>query len=312
MQTEDLQVILKVARLGSITAAAANLDMHIATASAAVKRVEKTLGAELFIRSTRQLRVSAAGERFLPQCEQALQLLEQARSNIIQGNEAITGEVRLAVSSDLGRNRVLPWLDEFIEQHPGVTLRIHIGDSNIDFYRDEVDMALRYGAPKDSGMSGFKICDVPGLLCASESYLQQFGEPQCPADLTGHNGLFYQLGDVLHDVWAFTDGAGHTQKIRLTGNRASNDGDLVRRWCVQGKGVAVKSCLDVSEDLLTGRLKSLLPGYQPRRSELWLVCPSRRAITPVMRVLRDHIRHQCHHILLALRQHGALHGSESE
>ncbi|OOV86712.1 LysR family transcriptional regulator [Oceanospirillum linum] len=302
MQTEDLQVILKVARFGSITAAAASLDMHIATASAAVKRVEKILGAELFIRSTRQLRVSAAGERFLPQCEQALQLLEQARSNIVRDNETITGEVRLAVSSDLGRNKLLPWLDEFIGQHPEVKLRIHIGDSNIDFYRDEVDMALRYGAPKDSGMSGFKICDVPGVLCAAESYLQQFGEPQCPEDLTGHNGLFYQLGDVLHDVWSFTDNTGHTQRVRLTGNRASNDGDLVRRWCVNGKGVAVKSCLDVSDDLLTGRLKALLPDYQPRRSELWLVCPSRNAITPVMRVLRDHIRQKCHQITLALKQ----------
>jgi len=67
MLLEDLQVILKVAEFRSITAAAANLNMRTATASAALKRVEKALGVELFIRTTRQLRLSSAGERYIPQ-----------------------------------------------------------------------------------------------------------------------------------------------------------------------------------------------------------------------------------------------------
>jgi len=69
MLLEDLQVILKVAEFRSITAAAANLDMRTSTASAALKRVENALGAELFIRTTRRLRLSSAGERYIPQCE---------------------------------------------------------------------------------------------------------------------------------------------------------------------------------------------------------------------------------------------------
>lgn len=96
MQTEDLQVILKVAEFRSISAAATSLDMHAATASAAVKRVEQALGVELFVRTTRQLRLSAAGEKYLPQCAQALQLLEQARQNIRADQNVIEGELRLA------------------------------------------------------------------------------------------------------------------------------------------------------------------------------------------------------------------------
>tara|TARA_R110001583_G_scaffold9945_6_gene46352 strand:- start:7625 stop:7855 length:231 start_codon:yes stop_codon:yes gene_type:complete len=76
MLLEDLQVVLNVAKFRSITQAAESLDMHIATASAAVKRVEKSLGNELFIRTTRQLRLSSAGERYIPQCQQALLMLE--------------------------------------------------------------------------------------------------------------------------------------------------------------------------------------------------------------------------------------------
>ncbi|WMC12268.1 LysR substrate-binding domain-containing protein [Oceanimonas pelagia] len=305
MQLEDLQVILKVAQFRSITAAAASLDMRTATASAAVKRVESALGAELFVRTTRQLRLSSAGERYLPQCEQALQLLEQARANIRHDSEQLAGELRLAVSSDLGRNLVLPWLDEFMAKHPDIRLRINVSDSNIDFYRDEVDMALRYGSPKETNLYGFKICDVQGILCAAESYLQQHGSPAHPQELATHNGLFYQLHDILHDVWTFTrDGQSH--RVKMTGNRASNDGDLVRRWCVAGRGVAVKSCLDMAEDLLAGRVQPLMPGYRARMSELWLVCPSRHSITPAMRLLRDFLQEKCGALLSRLNEHGLL------
>ncbi|MFP2770537.1 LysR family transcriptional regulator [Oceanisphaera sp. KMM 10153] len=305
MQIEDLQLIIKVAQFRNITAAAASLDMRTATASAAVKRVESALGTELFVRTTRQLRLSSAGERYLPQCEQALQLLDQARTNIRHDSEQLAGELRLAVSSDLGRNLILPWLDEFMEAHPGIRLRLNISDSNIDFYRDEADMALRYGSPKESNLYGFKICEVQGILCAAKTYLQQYGTPAHPQELTTHNGLFYQLHDILHDVWSFTqDGQSH--RVKMTGNRASNDGDLVRRWCVAGSGMAVKSSLDMAEDLLAGRVVPVMPDYQARVSELWLVCPSRHSITPAMRLLRDFMQEKCGALLSRLSERGLL------
>jgi len=61
----------------------------------------------------------------------------------------------------------------------------------------------------------------------------------------------------------------------MSGNRASNDGDLVRRWCVAGKGIAVKSCLDMSNDLLSGNVISVMPDFKPRATELWIICPAR-------------------------------------
>lgn len=296
MLIEDLQVILKVAEFRSITAAASSLDMRTATASAAVKRVEQALGAELFVRTTRQLRLSSAGEKYLPQCQQALQLLEQARHNILDDRDLIEGELRLAVSSDLGRNRILPWLDDFMAQHPALRLRISISDSNIDFYRDSVDMALRYGSPNDASLYGFKICEVPGVLCASPDYLKRRGTPTHPHDLASHNGLFYQLHDIPHDLWTFRRQE-EVYRVKMQGNRIANDGDLVRRWCVAGQGLAVKSSLDMADDLLTGRVVNVLPDYRPRSTELWLICPSRQSITPAMRLLRDDLQSHCQKIL---------------
>jgi len=303
MLLEDLQIVLKVAEFRSITAAAADLGMLSATASAALKRVENALGAELFIRTTRSLRLSSAGEKYLPQCKEALVMLEQAKLKVKDELDIVDGELRIAVSSDLGRNLVTPWLDEFIETYPDVTLKLNISDSPIDFYRDSVDIALRYGSPDDSNLYGFKICNVPGLLCATQEYLDRNGTPKHPHDLPSHNGLFYQLNDIVHDVWSFTQGD-QQFKIKMSGNRASNDGDLVRRWCVAGKGLSVKSCLDMSTDLVTGNVVNVMPEFKPKVSELWLICPSRQLITPATRLLRDMLKKKCAERLRKLIQKG--------
>ena len=86
----------------------------------------------------------------------------------------------------------------------------------------------------------------------------------------------------------------------MNSNRAGNDGDLVRRWCVAGKGFAVKSCLDMSADLLAGNIVSVMPEFKPKPTELWLICPSRQSITPAVRLLRDTFRKQSTDILKQL------------
>ena len=136
-----------------------------------------------------------------------------------------------------------------------------------------------------------------------------------PNDLLSHNGLFYQLHDIINDTWTFSSGKKNAIskatefKIKMTGNRASNDGDLVRRWCIDGNGLAVKSCLDMSTELLTGKVVSVMPEYKPRMSELWLICPSRQSITPAIRLLRDSFREKSTAILKQLIEKGILDGS---
>lgn len=305
MQLADLQIILKVAEFRSITAAAASLNMQTATASAAIKRVERALGADLFIRTTRSLRLSSAGERYIPHCQQALAMLDQAKQHVKDDLDIVDGELRIGISSDLGRNLVIPWLDDFMQTHTAINVKVHLSDSNIDFYRDSIDIALRYGSPTDSNMYGFKICNVPRLLCASQDYLDRFGTPEHPHELTAHNGLFYQLSDIIHDVWHFSHND-DKYKIKMKGNRAGNDGDLVRRWCVAGHGLATKSALDVATNLVSGSLVNVLPDYLPTATELWIICPSRQSITPAVRLLRDTLRTNCRAILQQLVVQGIL------
>lgn len=299
MQLEDLRVVLKVAEFRSITTAAKHLDMQTATASAAVKRVENALGVELFVRSTRHLRISTAGERYLPQCASALAMLEQAKQAIYDDANIISGEIRIAVSSDLGRNLALPWIDEFMAQHPKLALRAHISDSNIDFYRDALDLALRYGPPTDANLYGFKICKVPRVVAASPEYFAKYGKPNEPKDLEEHFGLFYHMREILHDTWHLKD-RNQVYKVKPKSRRAANDADMVRRWCVAGHGITMKSGLDLAHDLLEGRVVPVLQDYTVEFGELWLICPSRQSITPMVRALRDLFRAKTRDLLTQL------------
>ncbi|MBT8359361.1 MAG: LysR family transcriptional regulator [Desulfobacterales bacterium] len=308
MLLEDLQVVLKVAELRSITAAATHLDMSTPRASTALKRVEEALNAELFIRTTRQLRLSSAGERYIPHCEQALLTLEQGRQLISSDLAIVDGELRIAAASDLGRNLVRRWLNEFMDAYPGLSVRLNLSDSNVDLFRDSIDIAIRYirpGSLNDANLYGFKICNVSNLLCASPCYLDKYGMPEHPCDLPAHNGLLYELYDIANDVWTFTK-EGMVDKIKMTSNRVANDGDLVRQWCVDGKGLAIKSCLEISTDLLSGDLVGVMPEFKPSSTELWLLFPSRQLITPAARLLREKIKKECTDILIQLIDEGIL------
>lgn len=305
MNIDDLNVVLKVAEFNSIKKAAESLDIQTATASAAVKRVEKRFGMEFFIRSTRNLRLSSGGEKHIPQIEEAILLLNQIGQHAKEEQKMVDGTLRLAVPSDLGRNVLLPWLDVFTDNHPNLSLKLHLSDSNVDFYRDPVDVALRYGTPKDSGMYGFKICNVPRVLCASPTYIETTPSLHSLSDLKYHNGLLYQLNDILHDVWEFTRNK-QVFKVKMSSIKNANDAEVVRRWCVAGKGIAVKSVLDMSDDLIHGRLISFLTEYKPKPTELWLICPSRQLITPAVRLLRETITERCRVLLDLLAEKGIL------
>lgn len=106
------------------------------------------------------------------------------------------------------------------------------------------------------------------------------------------NGLFYQLHDIEYNNWEFSKG-NKIFKIKMHGDRSSNDGNIVKKWCVEGKGIAAKSCLDMANELLTDKVVHLLPDYKLKTLELWLVFPSKEFITPAVHELKDFLTYNC-------------------
>lgn len=289
----DLRLFVQAARAGSLTAAARQLDTTPAAASLALKRLEQSLGAPLFVRSTRSLRLTPEGETFLAHCEQALQSLDDGVEAIAGGLGMVRGTLVLSAPSDLGRNVLPRWLDAFQARHPALRIRLRATDRLSDLYREPVDAALRYGAPADSSMVALPLAPHNRrVLCAAPSYLARSGPLRHPEELAQRNCLCFVLGDDLHDQWRFRGPEGECA-VDVRGDRVSDDGDIVRRWALDGHGIACKSALDVADDLIAGRLVALCPPWRGEATPLHLVCADRRRLGAGIRELRAMLEAGC-------------------
>jgi DNA-binding transcriptional LysR family regulator len=267
--------------------------MSAAVASAALKRIERKLGARLLARSTRSLRLTAEGEGFLEYARAALSSLEEGRRLLASSQDQVSGVLQLSAPSDFGRNVLLPWLDEFQRQHPQLTVRLLLGDRIADLFRQPVDVALRYGEPEDSSLIALPIVpDNRRVLCAAPSYLARHGEPQHVEQLAQHNCLLFMLGNRVHDHWHFHDGK-REMSLTVHGDRFSDDADVVRLWAVAGAGVAYKSWLDVAADVQAGRLKLLMPELLGELAPLNLLCAHRAQLSKPVNLLCEMLRSRC-------------------
>ncbi len=293
LRFDDLQLFVRAADLGSLSAAARVMDMSPAVASAALKRIEALLGVRLLARSTRSLRLTAEGQGFLDYARASLSSLDEGRRLLARGQEQVSGVLQLSAPSDFGRNVLLPWLDEFQREHPQLTVRLLLGDRIVDLFRHPVDIALRYGEPEDSSLVALPVArDNRRVLCASPSYLARKGEPRQLEHLLQHNCLLFMLGTRVHDHWQFHDGK-RELGLTVSGDRFSDDADVVRLWAVAGAGIAYKSWLDVAGDVQAGRLKVLLPELECERAPLNMLCAHRAQLSKPVNLLRDMLSERC-------------------
>jgi DNA-binding transcriptional LysR family regulator len=289
----ELEFFVRAAEHGSLSAAARSLDLSPAAASAAIKRLEAELHAPLFVRSTRSLRLTPQGERFLAHCRIALQAIDEGEQALRGDATELRGVVQLSAPSDFGRNLLMAWLDEFLARHPALQLRLQTTDRVADVYRQPVDLALRYGAPADSSLVALPLLpDNRRVVCASPAWLARNERPRHPADLKRCNCLRFLLSDEVHARWRFS-GADGDIAVTVQGDRISDDGDLVRRWAIEGRGVAYKSWADVAADVRAGRLDVLLPDWRGEAAPLNFVCADRRLLSPVLQKLREFIAQHC-------------------
>jgi DNA-binding transcriptional LysR family regulator len=293
IRVEDLQVFVRAAQTGSFSAAARELDLSPALASSNVKRLERELGFRLFVRSTRSMRLSDDGQRYLPYAEDALRAIESGEQALKAGRGEVSGTLRLSLPSDLGRNLVMGWLDEFLAAHPALSLHLSLGDQTVDLFRQSLDAGIRYGLLADSSLVSLPLApENRRLLCASPAYLKRHGRPREPADLKHHNCLRFVLGDQTHERWSFHTPAG-VEIVAVNGDRVCNDAEVVHRWGVAGQGIVYKSSLDLAEDVRAGRLETIFPLDWGEPAPLQMVCAHRSLLTPAIQQLREHLFEHC-------------------
>lgn len=273
---QDLETFMRVAELGNMSEVARQLNITNAAVSASIKRLEQGLNTSLLERTTRSLRLSTAGERFIPYVLQALGALDDAESELRNLKNLVAGDIHLGFSSDLGRNVLLPILDIFQQRYPRIRLTVHCSDFIQDLYREGLDVVIRYGQQNDSSLIAKKICDNDRLLVAAPAYIERHPPIICLEDLALHNCIYFYRNDRPFNQWDFIRN-GESVTVAVTGDRSADDGDIVRRWAIAGHGIVYKSAVDVREDVNAGRLVKILEGqYQSPATPIYAVYKERK------------------------------------
>ncbi|MCB1428548.1 MAG: LysR family transcriptional regulator [Nitratireductor sp.] len=265
-----------------VASAGRDFGLSAATASDRLAGLEAYYGATLLNRTTRSISLTDAGRLVFERAKLLVAEADDLESQIRLGLSVLSGVIRLSTTVDLGESRIVPLVDEFMDLHPEIAVELQLSDGYVDLVGQGFDLAIRFGALKDSSLMVKKLGDNRRVICAAPSYIDKHGVPQHPDDLVNHNCLIMQLGQVVDREWPFRIGK-QVCTVSVTGNRLANSGALVRRWCLAGRGIALKSIWDVREHLEDGSLVELLRDFAPHsESALQILFP--RAVYPVRRV----------------------------
>ncbi|MFO1171770.1 MAG: LysR family transcriptional regulator [Hyphomicrobiaceae bacterium] len=255
--TTDLEIFARVARTGNMSAAGREMSLSPAVVSKRISLLEERLGARLFQRSTRQLSLTDIGEGYFRRVVDILSLVEESEDFIARYNARPSGRLKINAPAAILRRLVMPHLPGFARQYPEVELDFNVSDEPADVIRDGIDVALHLGPPPGDDLEHRHLVDLPRILCAAPSYLDEEGTPAEPQHLRDHTCL----GEADEEHWRLV-GPKDSHLVRVNGRLRTNCSDLIREAALAGLGIALCPQASVDAELASNRLVRIMPGWQ--------------------------------------------------
>lgn len=255
-----MKVFVAVGELESFAGAARRLDMSPAAVTRAVSALEERLGVKLLLRTTRSVRLTEAGGRYLEDCRSILASIAEANEAAAGVNATPKGELAVTAPILFGKKFVMPSIVRYLQQYPEVDVSAYFLDRVVNMVEEGMDVAVRIGQLPDSGLKALRVGKVRRMLCASPDYLARYGVPTHPSELHEHvviatTNLSPRAG------WRFgvTDEPTMVRmKPRLT--VTSNDGAIAAACA--GLGIARLLSYQVVEEIASGRLQVVLADFE--------------------------------------------------
>ncbi len=286
-QIQAMRIFIRIAELESFSRAAEDLNLPRATVSTTLKALEQKLGVRLFLRTTRQVKITAEGELYYQRCLQLLAALEEADTLFASQKNQPAGSVRIDMPHSLAREIVIPRLAEFNARYPLITLKLSANDNAIDLLDQGVDCVLRAWTSEGDNLQSRHIADLPQMTCASPAYLARKGIPDTLSDLSVHStvGYFFRQHRPESQL-EFADGA-QIKMVILPCSLTVSGADAYVAAGKAGYGLVQASRLIISDALEKGELIEVLGHQLPPPMPLYIMYPPGRFLAPRVRVLLD-------------------------
>ncbi|MGX9416788.1 LysR family transcriptional regulator [Vibrio sp. RC27] len=284
-QLKSMVVFAQVVEQGSLSAAAKQLELSRAVISYHVKKLEQKLGVKLLNRSTRSLHLTEAGEQYYQHCRNISQQATAAQLQMENLNQEPQGTLKISCPVNAGLTSIVPALNQFKRLYPKIKLDIVLTDEVVNIIQDGYDLAIRGASLKDSGLQATKLATLQTCLCASREYLNQYGRPRTPDELTTHEWVIYTTGPSTLTLKKGTK----TFSFKMKGSVSTNNSAARTAFIEGGHGVGRIPLYDALPKIKSGTLESLLDDYETDQIDVYAVYPPGTASSKKLRLLLDYL-----------------------
>jgi len=273
---------------GSFTAAAQALNISKPVVSKQVSQLEKELGVQLLVRTTRTLNLTEAGETFAHYASKIIKDLIEAEHAVMPMQSEPQGTLVISAPQSLAYSFLPKLLPEFQKRFPLMQLSVRITGRYVDLIDEGIDVALRVGKMEDSSLKARLIQPCCMQVCAAPEYWQSHGVPQHPTELSQHNCLIYQPASTARN-WQFKDVSGQDISVKVNGNLHSDDGGLLLSAARLGQGIFYVPSFLISQDLQNNQLELALTDFSRADTGLYALYPRAKHVPSKLRVFIDYL-----------------------
>ena len=291
---DGIEAFLAVAQHRSFRRAAADLGVTPSAISQAVRALEARLGATLFLRTTRSVGLTEAGERFLSRAKPAFEELVAASDVAGELGRRPSGLLRLTVPRAVVPILLEPLIVSFCEANPEVEVEIVAGEELVDIAALGFDAGIRLGQFIAADMVAVRLTPpFPNLVVCSPVYLERREAPECIDDLRRHACLRMRRSNGQIAPWSFLDG-NKTIEAVVSGPFIANDFPTMLGAAIEGLGLAQVPGPIATGPLKAGRLVEVLAPFASMAPGVFLYYPGQRQIMPKLRAFIDHVKWRSH------------------
>ncbi len=265
----NMEMFVRVVESGSFASAAEACRVSPTMVAKHVADIEKRLGARLIHRTTRKQQLSEVGRLYYERCKRALIEVERAESSALELHETPRGKVRLVAPVSFGSHCLVPALGEYMARYPDVTVDLVL-DNRLPDLAGNVELGIHIGEVSEPGIVARPLKPYRRVLAASPAYLERHGNPVAPAHLADH----VCLGPAYwrrHNQWQLVTGDGQAASVTVRGRFTANQGNALRMAALNGMGIVLQPEVVLADDLASGRLLPVLPGWSLKPSPMYLI-----------------------------------------
>lgn len=279
---EDLKLFCAVARNLSFISTATEWGFSPAFVSKRIALLEENMQVRLLHRTTRRVSVTEDGETVLRWAQQILEDVEEMTLSVATTKTIPKGVLRISTSAGFGRKRLAPVLSELALRYPDIEVQLELLARPVDLIGEGFDLDIRIGGKVEPNLIFRRIATNRRILCASPTYLARHGIPDSLTALEKHRCIIMRERDHSFGVWRLQGPKGQ-ETVKVNGPMASNNGEIVHQWAIDGHGVILRSKWDVDSSLRKGSLVKVLPEYY-QEADIAAVYPRRLKESAKVRV----------------------------